>query len=59
MAGLLSFDRSLVSCPHALRASKIIAGTQEVFPFEQVRAMHEKLEGRGVSGKLLLAVQPS
>lgn len=32
---------------------------EQVFPFEQVRGMHRKLEGRGVSGKLLLAVQPS
>jgi NADPH2:quinone reductase len=28
----------------------------ERFPLDEVRAMHERLEGRGVSGKLLLAI---
>ncbi|HUF43781.1 MAG TPA: zinc-binding dehydrogenase [Aestuariivirgaceae bacterium] len=30
---------------------------EDVFPFDQVRAMHRKLASRAVSGKLLLAVQ--
>jgi NADPH2:quinone reductase len=56
--GSPAWRRGVRAVTGAIAAGRLRVPIEGVHPFAESAAMHRRLEGRGVSGKLLLAVRP-